>query len=88
MPGYVNVDKFGNPDILLNLETFPWPWDDNSVQEIILSHVLEHLGRTTEIYLDIIKELYRVCAAGAYIYIVTPHPRHDTFINTQHMSAP
>jgi len=81
LPGYLNVDKFGKPDVLFDLETFPWPWDDGSVQEIMLSHVLEHLGQTTEIYFSIIKELYRICMPGAYIYIVAPHPRHDSFIN-------
>jgi hypothetical protein len=24
MPGYVNVDKFGTPDVRHDLETFPW----------------------------------------------------------------
>ena len=43
--GYINVDKYGSPDILHDLETFPWPWRDNSVKEILLYHVLEHLGQ-------------------------------------------
>lgn len=80
-PGYVNVDKFGKPDILFDLETFPWPWEDNSVHEILLYHVLEHLGQITEVYLGIIRELYRICAPGAKIHINVPHPRHDSFIN-------
>ncbi len=80
-PGYVNVDKLGQPDVLCDLEVFPWLWEDNSVDEIILSHVLEHLGETTKGFLDIMKELYRVCKANAKIYITVPHPRHDDFIN-------
>ena len=40
LPGYINVDKFGSPDIKHNLETFPWPWEENSVSEIQLIHVL------------------------------------------------
>ena len=30
MEGYVNVDKFGDPEVRLDLETFTWPWEDNS----------------------------------------------------------
>jgi len=79
-PGFVNVDKFGNPDLKWDLETFPWPWPENSVSEILMSHVLEHLGATSDVFIGIMKELYRVCEPGAKIRIVVPHPRHDFFI--------
>jgi hypothetical protein len=79
--GCINVDKYGNPDVLHDLETFPWPWEDNSVQEVELNHVLEHLGESAAVYFRIIKELYRICKAGAKIHIGVPHPRHDDFIN-------
>jgi hypothetical protein len=79
-PGYINVDRFGTPDVLHDLEQFPWPWETNSVGEVVLSHVLEHLGETTQAYFGVIKELYRICAPGATIHITVPHPRHDTFI--------
>lgn len=82
LAGYVNVDKFGNAvDVLLDLETHPWPWPDNSVQEVVLNHVLEHLGSTSEIYFAILRELYRVCAPGAEIHIAVPHPRHNHFLD-------
>jgi hypothetical protein len=80
MPGYINVDKYGNPDVLHDLETFPWPWEDNSVIEVRLNHVLEHLGQMTSVYLGIMKELYRICASNATINIAVPHPRHDDFM--------
>lgn len=79
--GYVNVDKYGSPDIIQDLESFPWPWEDNSVCEILLDNVLEHLGETVGTYLEIFKEIYRICISGASIHIRVPHPRHDTFIN-------
>jgi hypothetical protein len=41
LSGFVNVDKFGEPDLKYDLEVFPWPWDNNSVVEILLNHVLE-----------------------------------------------
>jgi hypothetical protein len=79
LEGYVNVDKFGKPDVRHDLEKTPWPWKDDSVEEVILSHVLEHLGRETATYERIIKELYRVCCDGARILIQVPHHRHDSY---------
>ena len=55
-PGYINVDKFGSPDVRADLEQFPWPWPDSSVREIVLTHVLEHLGQSTDVFLGIVKQ--------------------------------
>jgi hypothetical protein len=79
LDGYINVDKYGDPDLKHDLETFPWPWPDNSVAEIQLIHVLEHLGRDTDTYLGIIKEMYRICQPDATILIIVPHHRSDFF---------
>lgn len=81
LDGYINVDSQPacEPDQVVDLETFPWPFGDDSADEIVLSHVLEHLGQTTEVYLNIIKELYRVSRKDAVIRIAVPHPRHDDF---------
>ena len=81
LPGFINVDKFGNPDVKHDLETFPWPWQDNSVAHVVMQHVLEHLGQTTALYFRIIGELYRVCMGGGRIYVTVPHPRSDDFLN-------
>lgn len=79
--GYVNVDRFGEPDVRHDLEVVPWPWPDDSVTEILLYHVLEHLGRETDVYLAIMKEMYRVCQDGATIRVIVPHHRHEYFFN-------
>lgn len=82
MPGWCNVDKLAEcqPDVQFDLETFPWPWGDNSVDEINMSHVLQQLGQSRDVYLGVIKELYRVARPGATIHLRVPHPRHDTFL--------
>jgi SAM-dependent methyltransferase len=80
LAGFVNVDKFGNPDERVDLERFPWPWDTSSAEEVAMVHVLEHLGATPEQFIGVMKELYRVCKPGAQISIVVPHPRHDHFL--------
>ena len=77
--GFLNVDKFGTPDLKHDLESFPWPWETNSVSEIALIHVLEHLGKETEIYFGIFKEIYRVCKHSSKVRIIVPHFRHQFF---------
>lgn len=81
LAGYCNVDKYGEPDLRWDLEKFPWPWENDSVDEIILSHVLEHLGKTPDQFIEIMKEIYRISVSDAIIKIVVPHPRHDYFIS-------
>lgn len=82
LPGWVNVDKFAaaRPDRVVDLETLPWPLPDDCASEVLLKHVLEHLGRDTETFLGIWRELYRICAPDATVRIVVPHPRHQDFL--------
>lgn len=81
--GWVNVDKYDYyaVDVVHDLETFPYPFDDNSCNEILMNHVLEHLGGSTDVFNNIMKELYRVCCHDAVIRINVPHPRHDHFLS-------
>lgn len=81
--GYLNVDASPEcaPDQVVDLEATPWPWADNSVDEVVFNHSLEHMGGDPKVFLAIMRELYRVCADGAKIAINVPHPRHDTFLN-------
>lgn len=81
LPGYVNVDRYGSPDVQCDLETFPWPWPDNSVDEFLFNHSLEHMGASLRTFIGIIKEVYRTGRDGALVKIAAPHPRHDTFLN-------
>lgn len=82
LPGWVNVDMFPEcaPDVLCDLEALPWPWADDSVDEALFNHSLEHLGQSTRTFLGMMQELYRVCRDGAQIAINVPHPRHDDFL--------
>ena len=82
IPGFLNVDKFNTfePDVLHDLEIFPYPFLENEIEEIKLIHVLEHIGQTPDIFINIMKELYRICCDQANIHISVPHPRHDDFL--------
>ena len=83
LDGWINIDKFDTfkVDIVHDLERIPYPFEDDSVDEILLSHVLEHLGQNPDTFNNIIMELYRICKNNCVINIVVPHPRHDDFIN-------
>lgn len=80
--GYINIDQFASfsPDMVMNLESFPWPFETSSVEEIYASHVLEHLGATTDVFFCLIKEIYRVMTPGGLLRITVPHPKHDNFL--------
>ena len=81
--GYVNIDKYPTfaPDLLWDLEKTPYPFEAGSVAEISATHVLEHLGQQTDVFLAIIKEFYRILAPGGTIEIKVPHPRSDGYWN-------
>jgi SAM-dependent methyltransferase len=72
-PGAVGVDNnpAAKPDVLHDLEVFPYPFEDSSFDEIVLDNVLEHLGdvvRTME-------ELHRIGRPGALVEIYVPYFR-------------
>jgi hypothetical protein len=81
--GYVNTDREPSvgPDVVMDLEEFPWPFEDDSVEEIVANHVLEHVGATPQVFIGVMQELYRVCRNGALIRIAVPHPRHNFFLD-------
>jgi SAM-dependent methyltransferase len=70
-PGYINIDwdSAYNPDILHNLNEFPYPFSDNYFDVIEASHVMEHLDRPFEI----MKELHRLLKPGGTLLIKVPH---------------
>ena len=46
LPGFVNVDSqpMEDPDVVVRLDVDRWPWDDNSVEAVEASHVIEHIA--------------------------------------------
>lgn len=79
--GWVNADGFEacEPDVLMDLETFPWPFEDNGFDLILMKHVLEHVGASYPVFRQVMRELYRISAPECRIEIHVPHFRHDTF---------
>ena len=79
--GWVNVDLYDDSkcDVVYDLEKFPWPWEDNSVSEILIKHTLEHLGEDWKVYIKVLQEMYRICEDDAEINVFVPSPWHRNF---------
>lgn len=71
MPGFINVDwqKGPDTDVVHDLNVFPYPWPDNSVTRIEMSHCLEHLDKP----FNVMKELHRIMALKGILHIKVPH---------------
>jgi hypothetical protein len=75
------VDGFEacKPDRLIDLEQFPWDLPSDYFEQILIKHVLEHLGASFAVFEQVMREIYRVAAAGAMVEIHVPHHKHDNF---------
>lgn len=82
MQGWVNIDSdpLCKPDILLDLNSSPWPFETDSVEEFMAIHILEHLGGSAKNWMHFWKELWRVAKPDTTLRVVVPHPRHDNFL--------
>jgi len=69
--GYINHDivDLSGIDVVHNLNSYPWPWDDNSVDEIIAFDLLEHLDD----FILVMEELYRVMKPEGVLHIKVPY---------------
>ncbi len=69
--GWVNHDgiKLSGIDVVHDLNKFPYPWPDNTFDEVFASHVLEHVRDLPAV----MKELKRICKPGAIIRTRGPH---------------
>lgn len=69
--GYVNIDwnKEAKPDIIHDLNAIPYPFSADEFDEILASHILEHLDKPFEI----MKELHRILKPGGKLIVKVPH---------------
>lgn len=73
MEGFISVDtiKFNDDIQQWNAGQDVWPHEDNSVDEVHCSHMIEHLNASERIHF--INELYRVLKPKAKATIIAPH---------------
>jgi SAM-dependent methyltransferase len=70
-PGAVGLDISADTDadIVHNLDTFPYPIEDGSFDQILLQDVIEHVLEPIKVF----EELHRIARPGARIQLRTPH---------------
>lgn len=68
---YINLDFINNSwvDVVHNLEKYPYPFEDNTFEEIICNHILEHLNDLG----SVINELWRISKPWWIIKIKSPY---------------
>lgn len=71
IPGAVSVDinPSVSPDIVHDLNQFPWPFQANTFDAIHCKDILEHL----QDLVHVMEEIHRVSKRGAQVHITTPH---------------
>ena len=83
---YVNLDidaKY-KPDVVWNLDKFPYPFEDNSFNEILASHILEHVDKPDKT----MKELYRILKPNGKLIILFPYHKHpNAWFGFEHKRA-
>ncbi|MGH9897195.1 MAG: class I SAM-dependent methyltransferase, partial [bacterium] len=76
-PGYVNHDVIRHcdgVDMVHDLRHLPWPWVDDSAEEIRAIDVLEHLPEV----IPIIDECWRVLHPGGVLHLSVPNYAHES----------
>ena len=70
-PGFINVDHAvaTKPDVVSDLNAFPYPFSDQSFQVIEADHVLEHLNDPFRA----MRELHRMLAIDGTLMVRVPH---------------
>ncbi|GIU68450.1 MAG: hypothetical protein KatS3mg093_337 [Candidatus Parcubacteria bacterium] len=71
LEGWINCDiiKTKGVNKVFDLNKFPYPFKTNSVDEVRMFHILEHLDDPDKV----IRELWRICKGGAKVEIRVPH---------------
>jgi predicted SAM-dependent methyltransferase len=69
-PGYTNVDKFPASKDVVQADLPVLPFPNNSAEEVVLSHVLEHFGFADGELLC--REILRVLKPGGYALVEVP----------------
>lgn len=70
----LDVDPSCKPDVIHDLETLPYPFDDAEFDEIHAYEVLEHCGRQGDwrFFLAQFEELWRIMKPGGYLVASCP----------------
>lgn len=83
--GAIGVDYSDrhNADVIHNLNVFPYPFESNSIDQVYLDNVLEHL----ESPISVMEEIYRITKLGGSVKVIVPYFRSRwAFIDPTHLT--
>lgn len=83
LPGSTTIDILDLPgvDVVHDLDSFPWPFEDNSFDLIYGHNVLEHL----EDIVAAMEEIHRLLKPGGRLLVAVPYFRSpDAFTDSTH----
>lgn len=87
----VDINPGGAADVIHDLNSFPYPFEDSSFDEIYIDNVLEHLSDVVRT----LEELHRISKAGGLVVVYVPYfrakwacidPTHRHFFTTESFS--
>ncbi len=80
----MDVRSMENTDVVHDADVFPWPFEDDSFDYIILSNVLEHVENIGEV----LDEIQRIGRDGAMVRCICPHFSNPcTYVDVTHRHA-
>ncbi len=65
----VDINPQTRPDVVCDLNSFPYPFKSDSFDVVIALSVLEHLKD----FLGVMGEIHRISKPGASVYVLVPH---------------
>ena len=72
------IDSFKGckPDKVMDLKQTPYPFESNSISEVNMRNIIEHLPLEPEKFFPVLQEIYRISMPKARVFIRCPHPNH------------
>jgi len=80
----IDIDPSSQADIIHDLNNYPYPIEENSIEKVYAKHIIEHLDDPK----SFLKEIFRILRPEATAFIETPHfscrvaysePQHKLF---------
>jgi len=85
---WINLDMNpkANPDVLHDLNELPLPFEDNTFDCVLATHIFEHLEKTQ--WVKVVADIHRILKPGGAMIAVTPHGSSDVALGmAQHKQA-
>lgn len=85
----IGMDRVNLPDvdIIRDMETFPYPFEDEEFDKVVMNHTLEHVSRENMTNVKIVEEIYRVLKKEGILEVEVPigqwffyDPTHKNYV--------